>query len=272
LPEKAPTHRTESPLPLEPDLEAERLVSSLFELKRTDRVLDYGSGEGGLAAALAPMVDEVVGLNDDAEQLELCRDASAAAGLNATFETFVLQIPEMAPKAGTAVHLSVDDLAARYDKYFDLACSLTTFAELDARHGARALRLFGRVLRPGGYVLFACRIAVGFAPTDRVKPVEASSDDVPGGVAIAYSDLLATLAEEGFRPVTVSFGWWRSQRSDWARVQGELDLVLAMRQPSLPPGFSWARYLELNPDIAAANVDPIEHYMLYGFYEGRQTS
>jgi SAM-dependent methyltransferase len=255
----------------EPDEEAERLVSSIFELKSTDRVLDFGSGTGGLAFALAPLVDVVVGVDSDSEQVEDCRDASSAAGLNARFEGFDLRIPEIPPKAGTAVQLSIDDLAAKYDKHFDLVCSLTTFAEFDARQAARALRLFSRVLGPGGHVLFGCRLNMSFAPTDRMLPVESNEGATAEDAAIELSDLLAILADEGFRPVTLSFGWWRAQRSNRARVQGEFDLVLAARQPSLPPGFSKARYLKLHPDVAAANIDPIEHYMLHGFDEGRQT-
>ena len=39
---------------------------------------------------------------------------------------------------------------------------------------------------------------------------------------------------------------------------------------SLPEGFNTAIYLELNPDVAAAGVDPIQHWFDYGAKEGRQ--
>jgi hypothetical protein len=42
------------------------------------------------------------------------------------------------------------------------------------------------------------------------------------------------------------------------------------RLVSLPPGFSAAKYLAANPDVAAARVDPIQHYLRYGFFEGRR--
>lgn len=34
--------------------------------------------------------------------------------------------------------------------------------------------------------------------------------------------------------------------------------------------FDGARYLEENPDVAAANMNPLEHFLIYGRYEGRE--
>lgn len=39
---------------------------------------------------------------------------------------------------------------------------------------------------------------------------------------------------------------------------------------SLPADFSPDDYLSLHPDVRAAGVDPIQHYLLYGIKEGRQ--
>jgi hypothetical protein len=39
---------------------------------------------------------------------------------------------------------------------------------------------------------------------------------------------------------------------------------------TLPNGFLPASYLKLNPDVAAAGVDPAKHYLEYGFREGRR--
>ena len=40
------------------------------------------------------------------------------------------------------------------------------------------------------------------------------------------------------------------------------------RDPSA--GFDTLGYLAANPDVAAANVNPLDHYLMYGVYEGRQ--
>ena len=39
--------------------------------------------------------------------------------------------------------------------------------------------------------------------------------------------------------------------------------------PASEPGFDKAYYLRMNPDVAAANVDPLAHYQAYGWHEGR---
>jgi hypothetical protein len=38
----------------------------------------------------------------------------------------------------------------------------------------------------------------------------------------------------------------------------------------LPADFDAVRYLELNPDVAAAGMDPVRHYLDYGWREGRR--
>jgi hypothetical protein len=39
---------------------------------------------------------------------------------------------------------------------------------------------------------------------------------------------------------------------------------------NLPKNFNSEVYLEINPDVAAAKVDPVQHYLTYGIKEGRQ--
>jgi hypothetical protein len=41
-------------------------------------------------------------------------------------------------------------------------------------------------------------------------------------------------------------------------------------RPTAPPDFDPARYLQLNPDVAIAGVDPVEHYLEHGRREGRR--
>jgi glycosyltransferase involved in cell wall biosynthesis len=41
------------------------------------------------------------------------------------------------------------------------------------------------------------------------------------------------------------------------------------RHDQLPPGFNAALYLQLNPDVQAAGVDPVAHYLQHGAKEGR---
>ncbi len=64
---------------------------------------------------------------------------------------------------------------------------------------------------------------------------------------------------------------------DETRLSGEahaLGMLLARLLPNLPDdmrevAFSPAEYLDLNPDVAAAGLDPMEHYISSGAIEGR---
>lgn len=39
---------------------------------------------------------------------------------------------------------------------------------------------------------------------------------------------------------------------------------------NLPADFEPALYLDLNPDVAKANADPVKHYLAHGIEEGRK--
>jgi hypothetical protein len=40
-------------------------------------------------------------------------------------------------------------------------------------------------------------------------------------------------------------------------------------RPKLPSNFDAAAYLRANPDVAAAKTDPAEHWINFGYHEGR---
>lgn len=42
-----------------------------------------------------------------------------------------------------------------------------------------------------------------------------------------------------------------------------------LKPTQTPPGFDKAAYLRANPDVAKANVDPVKHWLEYGYREGR---
>lgn len=53
--------------------------------------------------------------------------------------------------------------------------------------------------------------------------------------------------------------WWRRRKPD----------PVASPRPSLPSDFEPETYLQLNPDVAASGQKPEEHYVRFGFREGR---
>jgi ubiquinone/menaquinone biosynthesis C-methylase UbiE len=111
------------------DLEA-RLVRLLPPLRGTERALDAGCGTGGLAAALAPWVAEVVGVDSDERFLE------AARGACPDNCTFVLADAVALPFA--------------YGE-FDLAGCLRVLHHV--RRPELVVSELARVTRPGGTVL-----------------------------------------------------------------------------------------------------------------------
>jgi len=53
---------------------------------------------------------------------------------------------------------------------------------------------------------------------------------------------------------------------------GAYNITLAPAKPPQAPLFNAAFYLSRNPDVAAAGVDPYQHYLAYGWKEGRDPS
>jgi ubiquinone/menaquinone biosynthesis C-methylase UbiE len=101
-----------------------------------ERAIDVGCGAGALALALAPLVREVVGVDQVPELLELARERAPA---NAEFVE------------GDATALGFDDAS------FDLAGTLRTLHHV--RRPERVLAELARVVRPGGRVLVVDQLA-----------------------------------------------------------------------------------------------------------------
>ena len=100
------------------------------------RALDAGCGVGALAFALAPLFDEVVGVDADAERIEAARDRAPA---NTHFEV-------------------ADATALPFERArFDLAGSLKVLHH--ARRPELVVAELSRVIRPGGRILVADQIA-----------------------------------------------------------------------------------------------------------------
>ncbi len=67
---------------------------------------------------------------------------------------------------------------------------------------------------------------------------------------------------------------WRRELVDIRTKQPVRPTVPPAQSPSedprLPAGFDPRRYLELNPDVAAAGADPVQHFLNHGYAEGRR--
>lgn len=54
---------------------------------------------------------------------------------------------------------------------------------------------------------------------------------------------------------------------DWWRQKPRIAIAYALRKCKL---LNWQRYLEKNPDVVAAGIDPVYHFIKYGIFEGRK--
>jgi SAM-dependent methyltransferase len=111
-------------------------VQSFVQPSGDERALDVGCGVGALALALAPLVRDVVGVDEVPELLALARERAAA---NATFVE------------GDATSLSFPDAS------FDLAGTLRTLHHISRPE--RVIAEMARVTRPGGRLLVIDQLA-----------------------------------------------------------------------------------------------------------------
>lgn len=114
----------------------ERIVARLAP-QAGERVLDVGCGNGALSLALAPVVESVVGLDISGPMLATAASRAASAGFsNVTFEQGDAQVHDVA------------------DASFDAAVS--RFGVMFFEDPVAAFANIGRMLRPGGRLVFAC--------------------------------------------------------------------------------------------------------------------
>jgi ubiquinone/menaquinone biosynthesis C-methylase UbiE len=135
------------------ELQAERAealrarLDQLVALTGDERVLDVGTGTGAIALALAPLVREVVGLDDSEERLALARDGAPE---NVSFQ------------AGDATDLPFERGA------FDLVTCVRTLHHV--RRPEVVIAELVRVTRLGGRLLVVDQLAP-------VEPLEAAELD-----------------------------------------------------------------------------------------------
>jgi glycosyltransferase involved in cell wall biosynthesis len=99
--------------------------------------------------------------------------------------------------------------------------------------------------------------------------VETGDSELPDGFDPAiYLDLNPDLVAAGVDPTTHYLLFGRNEGRVYSLPGKESDLAGA-DEPEVPKGFDPDVYLKLNPDVAAAEIDPITHYLEHGRREGR---
>lgn len=83
-------------------------------------------------------------------------------------------------------------------------------------------------------------------------------------------DLLPELLDFLKRTAGLKLGWRVRDIEGFARALSKrLCEKDPFRKRQLPHGFSAVQYMALNPDIARTGVDPEQHFMMHGCFEGR---
>jgi hypothetical protein len=91
-----------------------------------------------------------------------------------------------------------------------------------------------------------------------------TSQDVPNSIEILRPSDIDFLSEAIRNRIA------EEKQKDIDFIVSWADQVGALDQAKLPEGFNVISYLVLNPDLVAARVNPIEHYLTYGATEGRR--
>jgi SAM-dependent methyltransferase len=185
-PGRAPAWSYSDPVLLQAQGSASAVVATLLSdlglVAPGARILDVGTGVGGLATAFCTVVADatVVGVDPWAPALELARDNVAVAGLESRIRLVETAIEDLDDPDG-----------------FDLAWLPSFFiaeAALDD-----ALARIHALLRPGG------RIVAGVTFADEMEPLARATDDLvtvrSGGSGLDVADAVTRLEQAGFERV-----------------------------------------------------------------------
>lgn len=104
------------------------------------RILDIGCGTGNVSLACAELGAQVVGIDIDAEMLEVARKKAKAMGVEDRVQL---------------LELGVAEIAGRTEGKFDAAVACLTFSELTPDERAYTLSVARELLKPGGAMVIA---------------------------------------------------------------------------------------------------------------------
>ena len=95
-------------------------------------------------------------------------------------------------------------------------------------------------------------------------------DELPDGFDSAtYLELNPDVQAAGADPVEHFLLHGRAEGRVFAPAMQQADAAAPLSLDDLPHDFDSSIYLQLNPDLLAAAVEPVQHYLLYGRAEGR---
>ncbi len=261
------------------------VVAANVPLQPNSRLLDFGCGIGRTAAILANAVPsgEVVGIDIMRDAIGFCVQHIAPVMRNTRFHLLDGSNPlydrhngDASVAAGPAPADAVE-LASRYARHFDGAIAFSVFTHFDPAMARRYLAFLYTVTRPRGWVLLTAFLDCPWRPENHcLRPEDRGFRDCDPGLPFNFTlfgtdRFIALAAEAGFRVVRINFGTRDAILPPGMRGgHHPHDVVVLAKIPRLPEGFSDQAYLRANPDVAANGADAKQHYLGWGFFEGRQ--
>ena len=163
-----------------------------------NRVLDIGCGTGNVSLACAERGANVVGIDINAEMLEIARQKAKAAGLEERVEFLELGVAEVESRTT--------------EGEFDAAVACLTFSELSPDEQTYALSMAHSRLKPGGVIVIADE-ALPKQTFDRMVhrlarlPIAASTYALTQTTTRPLGDTTAQLHDAGFEGVESTTIW-----------------------------------------------------------------
>jgi len=254
-------------------------------LRRSDLVLDFGCGIGRTSVFLAEFLNEggqIVGTDIVPGQIQFCREQFVNVFQNATFHCLRSKNLHYDSLIASTAHatpaIDEEEFFSKYREVFDVVVAFSVFTHFDPPMAAHFLRNLRDVTKTGGHLFLTWLLDHPNNPAQfhglpaRLGAGESFSDPSGNLLFALYSPrAVANLAASANLPIVrISYGTWRGFPCS-LKGQHPLDIVILEKPPpSLPADFNSDRYLQLNPDVANAGLDPAVHWREFGYREGRQ--
>jgi SAM-dependent methyltransferase len=259
-----------------------RNLSSILEnlpVARNHAVLDFGCGIGRTSALLAEFLSNgrVVGIDMVPGHIQFCYEEITSRFPNATFycnrADNLLYDHWVDVTESRFARTADDDFFAAHRENFDTVVAFSVFTHFNPQMAAQYLRKLRSATKPWGYLFLTWFLDHPENPSASKLNDGEDFRDCDGNLTLALfsvSSMVALAAEAGLRVERISYGHWRGWPPSAATGQHYQDAVIFRRYVEVPADFDPVIYLRLHKDVAAARLDPIEHYLSFGHTEGRQ--
>jgi SAM-dependent methyltransferase len=254
-------------------------------LQHSDAVLDFGCGIGRTSVLLAEFLNQggqLVGSDIVPGQIRFCREQFASAFPDVTFYCVRSSNPQYdnltAATADATPVIGEDEFFLQHRQLFDVVVGFSVFTHFNPPMAGHFLKQLRDATKPGGHLLLTWFL------DHPDNPANFSGFPAKLGAGEEFSDPSGNLFFGLFSPVLVSelaaradllverisYGSWRGGQWPLMPLKGQhaQDLVI-LRRP-LPTEFDANIYLKIHQDVAAAEVDPLQHYLTFGCREGRR--